>query len=362
VYVGPIIVYVTTADVPNLPEEEAVGIAFLKEQQWAVPFATVEATVHAIARSIDAIGEVIPTAGGYAAVAAPVDGIVRADAGRSGPVPGQWVEEGQVLTVLSPVSAEDGYAPLLASAERLEREVKRAERLLALEAIPARRLEELQHDLDVTNASLDAMGGSRGEDYEFAVRAPISGFIDERHVVVGARVSAGDPLFSIVDTRLVWVRLDVSSTDAARASDAAAATFSVEGTDKVYRSDRVISVGRVIDATLRTLPVLVQVVNTDQSLKVGMLAHGRVLLGDPVSGVAIPSAAVREEDGLFVAYVHIGGESFERRALALGPTDDQWTIVLSGVRRGERVVTVGAYQVKLSSLNTNAISDHGHPH
>ena len=91
VYVGPIIVYATTADVPNLPEEEAVGIAFLKEQQWAVPFATVEATVHAIARSIDAIGEVIPTAGGYAAVAAPVDGIVRADAGRSAPVPGQWV-------------------------------------------------------------------------------------------------------------------------------------------------------------------------------------------------------------------------------------------------------------------------------
>ena len=71
---------------------------------------------------------------------------------------------------------------------------------------------------------------------------------------------------------------------------------------------------------------------------------------------------MREEDGLSVAYVQIGGEAFERRALTLGPGDGEWTIVESGVRNGERVVTVGAYQVKLASLNTSAISDHGHPH
>jgi len=108
--------------------------------------------------------------------------------------------------------------------------------------------------------------------------------------------------------------------------------------------------------------VLFEAANDDQRLRIGMLVHGRVLLGDPVTGVAIPTAAVREEDGLFVAYVHIGGESFERRALTLGPTDGEWTIIENGVREGERVVTLGAYQVKLSSLNTNAISDHGHPH
>ena len=63
-----------------------------------------------------------------------------------------------------------------------------------------------------------------------------------------------------------------------------------------------------------------------------------------------------------VAYVQIGGETFERRAVTVGATDGEWTVVLSGVRPGERVVTRGQYQIKLSSLNTSEISDHGHPH
>lgn len=362
VYVGPIIVYPTQADVPDLPTEEAVGIAFLKEQQWAIPFATTAATRRDISSSVAATGEVIPAAGRMAAVAAPLEGIIRAAAGRGGPVPGQWVDEGDVLTVLSPASYDAGYAQLRAREERLRREVERAERLLAAEAIPARRLREAEHDLEVVRASLEALGASESTNYEFALRAPISGYVNERHAVAGARAAAGDPLFTIVDARVVWIRLDVSAADAGAATRATGATFTVEGNDRVYRSSRLVSVGRVIDPTRRTLPALVEIENADQSLKVGMLARGRLLLGDAVSGVAIPTTAVREEDGLFVAYVQIGGESFERRALTLGPGDGEWTIVESGVRNGERVVTLGAYQVKLSSLNTSAISDHGHPH
>ena len=63
-----------------------------------------------------------------------------------------------------------------------------------------------------------------------------------------------------------------------------------------------------------------------------------------------------------MAYVHTAGESFERRILALGPSDGEWVIVRSGVAGGERAVTIGAYQVRLASLNTGVIADHGHPH
>jgi len=362
VFVGPIIVYASEADVPQLEAEPAVGITFQKEQQWAIPFATAEAVHRDIPQSIEAIGEVIPASGRHAAVAAPVAGIIQAAAGRQGPVPGQWVNAGEVLTELSPANDAAGYAELVGRYRHLEREVARAERLYAIEAIPERRLIELRHDFEVAEASLDAMGGASAEGFDLALKAPISGVVNERNVIAGARVSAGDLLFSIIDTRRVWVRMDVASLDAVYASQATGATFVIEGGDAARRADRLVSIGRVINPDSRTLPVLFEAANDDQRLRIGMLVHGRVLLGDPVTGVAIPTAAVREEDGLFVAYVHIGGESFERRALTLGPTDGEWTIIENGVREGERVVTLGAYQVKLSSLNTNAISDHGHPH
>ena len=93
-----------------------------------------------------------------------------------------------------------------------------------------------------------------------------------------------------------------------------------------------------------------------------MLVEVRLFLTSSTEGVAVPSRAVRKEDALDVAYIQVGGESFERRVLALGPSDGEWTLVVSGIRSGERVVTEGAYQVHLASLNAAEIADHGHPH
>jgi hypothetical protein len=103
IFVGPVLVYASTADIPELPEAEAVGIPFLKEQQWPIEFETVASTERAIPRSLPASGRIVPVAGRNAIVSAPVDGMVQADANRSAPAPGQWVRAGQTLAVLSPV-------------------------------------------------------------------------------------------------------------------------------------------------------------------------------------------------------------------------------------------------------------------
>ena len=81
-----------------------------------------------------------------------------------------------------------------------------------------------------------------------------------------------------------------------------------------------------------------------------------------MTGVAVPTEAILDEDGLSVVYVKLGGEAFQRRIVEPGPSDGSWTIVLSGVVNGEQVVAAGAYQVRLASLGEAEISDHGHPH
>jgi len=362
IFVGPVLVYASVDEIPQLPDEEPVGISFLKEQQWPIAFETVAVVQREIPQSIAASGRIIPVAGRTALVSAPVDGLIRAAANRLAPAPGQWVREGQTLAVLSPVGDDNAYAVQLAREQRLTRELARAERLHAAGAIPEKRLEETRSDLEVARAALAAMGAPADGAYELALTAPIAGVINERHLAAGQRVSAGDLLFSLVDPRTVWMRFNVPATDAGRTSAISGATFSVEGSGRVYRTSSVVSTGNEIDSDRRTLPVIVEIENADRSLKGGMLGDGRLLLGDPVAGLAVPSPAVRDEDGVLVAYVQIGGETFERRAVRVGPSDGEWTIVEAGVRQGERVVTLGAYQVKLASLNTSELSDHGHVH
>ena len=360
--VGDIGVFASSAELPHLDDAPNAGISFLKEQQWTIPFATARAAERNIAGSITANGEIFPVPTAMARVSAPVEGLVWDELNLRTPVPGTWVESGTPLVVLSPVPQENAFAAHRARVGRLEREVERAERLHAAEAIPEKRLIEARHDLAVSRATLEAMGGTSEDGYALTLRAPISGLVMERNVTLGERASAGDVLFTIVDPSTVWVRLQVPAREASRASKAATASFTVEGNARLYQAERVVSVGAVIDRQRRTLPVIVEARNLDGSLKVGMLVEGRLFLAESAPGIAIPSRAVRNEDGLSVAYAQLGGESFERRVLTLGPSDGEWTQVMSGLRPGERVVTRGAYQVRLASLNAAEIADHGHPH
>lgn len=351
--------YASADEIPREEgEEESGGISYLKEQQWKVPFRTEAARLGGIRSAVPVYAEIVAPAGAYAVASAPVDGLVKA--GGPTPAPGEWVGRGQPLAVLSPVGGDDSFAELRARVDRLEVEVARAERLLAVEAIPRRRLDEARRELAVASAHLQALGGGSGFDY--AVRAPISGEIRSRSVAPGERVAAGDSLFTIIDPRTVWLEMRVPATHAARVHLARGATFRVEGGDSLRTVGRLASVGNVIDPESRTLLVRGVVGNPDRALKVGMLAEAYLTLGELVEGTIVPNEAIQDEDGVPVAYVQTGGESFERRILTLGETDGEETIVTRGVEPAERVVTIGAYQVRLAAVGGEEIGDHGHPH
>ena len=83
--------------------------------------------------------------------------------------------------------------------------------------------------------------------------------------------------------------------------------------------------------------------------------------GDGANGSSILNEAIQTEEGRPVAYVKSGGESLEGGPIQLGATDGNYTLIERGVQVGEHVVTAGAYQVYLASLNTSQIG-HGHTH
>lgn len=359
--VGNIRVYALVSDVP-LGDDTDRGISFLKEQQWPIDFSVEMVGKRDIQTAIPVTGDLLPVPGKIARVSAPVDGLVLADANLYAPVSGEYVKAGQLLATLSPAAGSDeSFAETRALVQRLRREVDRATRLYVAEAIPEKRLIEARAQLAVALSRLDAMGGA-GDDFHYSVRTPISGIIVHRELSSGSRIKAGDHLFTIIDPSEVWVRLRVPSRYAEQASRATGAVFTVEGSERKYRTDRIQSIGSIIDPESRTLPVTVVVKNPDSSLKIGMFAQAYLHIGDSRVEVAIPNKAIQNEDGVPVAYVQVGGETFERRVLRLGPTDGEYTIVTEGVQEHEHVVTVGAYQVYLGSLSTSDIATEGHAH
>jgi cobalt-zinc-cadmium efflux system membrane fusion protein len=101
--------------------------------------------------------------------------------------------------------------------------------------------------------------------------------------------------------------------------------------------------------------------NPDGQFRVGQQVALHVETANAREALAIPHSALVEEGGWFVAYVQLGGETFEKRELRLGIRDGDWVQVLSGLKEGERIVTRGAYAIRLSTA-TGAIPAHGHTH
>lgn len=360
---GRITVYASEAEVPHDDAADAGNaISFLKEQQWPIAFGVARVDRRAVARTLVVHGTIHPAAGQMAEVAAPVSGLLLAEANLHAPAAGDPVRKGQTLAVIAPAAADNSYGEAKARVERLRREVDRLQRLFDAEAIPEQRLIETRHDLEVADAAFQAMGGSLEDGYNYPVRAPITGVVNARPMVPGARVEAGDRLFTIVNPSVVWLRLNLPARDAAQADAIKEVVFTVEGSEDAFRTRRVVSVGSVLDPDTRTLPVTLAVDNNNRRLKIGLFAEGQAFVGGETEGLALPNDAIQHEDGQPVTYVQTEGESFERRPLVLGATDGRYTLVERGLEAGEYVVTQGAYQVYLASLNTSEIGDHGHPH
>lgn len=378
IHVSDIQVYVSEAALPHV-EEEAAGdeISFLKEQQWKIAFRTESVQARDLVGSIPALGEIQPKPQWHAEVPAPANGIILADRNKHLPAIGTWVKKGATLAVISPpANSEHGLGKIRNQYLLAKAEYERVQRLYEQEAIPKKRLEAARLQYEAEKASYDVIANQIDFDDSaengqnsvpnFHLKAPIDGYIEAIHFNIGKNVVAGEILFKIVNPRRLQLKVNVPAARIAALQMNSDAAFQVEGYDEEYQvsqlNGRLLSIGSTIDPASRTVPVYFEFDNPGNRLKIGMFAQAAIKAGEPVRGVAIPQSAIFDEDGTAVAYVHVEGESFSKRILKTGISDQGYTLVKSGIAAGERVVTVGGYQVKLASLSTSVPTGHGHAH
>ena len=104
-----------------------------------------------------------------------------------------------------------------------------------------------------------------------------------------------------------------------------------------------------------------EVPNSSGQLREGMFADLFIETGQTTDAIAIPEGAVVMDNGGPVAFILVHGEMFQKRKLTLGIRDEGFIEVLSGVHEGERVVSHGAYLVKLAAASPAAFGA-GHTH
>jgi multidrug efflux pump subunit AcrA (membrane-fusion protein) len=92
-----------------------------------------------------------------------------------------------------------------------------------------------------------------------------------------------------------------------------------------------------------------------------MFLEAFLLTGNKENAVVVPLEALTEEQGFYYVYVQTGGESFIKRQVVPGASDGFRTEIIGGLSAGERIVTKGAFQVKLAAM-AGDLPLHGHTH
>jgi RND family efflux transporter MFP subunit len=193
------------------------------------------------------------------------------------------------------------------------------------------------------------------------VRAPIAGVIAEVSATPGSNVNQGDRLFRIVAVDRVYVAANVPEAEIPRLAHLNGAEIEILGIPERLSVGRVVAKASVIDPKARTLSVIFEVANPTRTLAIGQAVFVRLFLAGRVDAVTVPESAVVDDGGRPVLFVQKDGEAFVRRPVKLGIRERGVVQIAEGLRPGERVVTKGAYLIRLAALSSQ-IPAHGHVH
>lgn len=359
----------------TVPSPEG-DINYLKEQQWTDVFATEPVVERPLRPSVLGFATVAAPADAGAEIRAPVDGhIVHGTLARAG----DRVEAGEILGFMVPrLGTETDFGRLRVDLEQARstlalarRDVGRLEPLFEQGAVPERRLIDAREQLEVAQAEFDA-ARSRLQQYEqgdgdtgIALRSPVAGEVVEVSARPGAFVRDGDRIFRVASPDRRWLDVRLPERFAGNIAESSGAWLEGDDGSAVVLDEasgaRVVQTEAAVHPVTRTVGVTIDYPTESGPHLIGARLPAHVFVAEAQSRLSLPRSAVIEDGGSDVVYVQTGGETFARRTVQLGMGDGAYFEVLSGVNSGERVVSRGAYSVRLAAAGGNEIG-HGHAH
>ncbi len=179
-----------------------------------------------------------------------------------------------------------------------------------------------------------------------AITAPFDGIVIKAMASPGGVVESGTELFTVADMSRVWVQAEVYEKDLGRIQVGQSAIIHVDTYPGEPFAGKVTYISDILDPQTRTAKIRCEVPNSKVLLKLDMFATVELPTTFSRQALAVPVGAIQQLDGKTVVFVRRGATQFETREITVGKTVNGQVEILSGLRDGEGVATVGAFHLK----------------
>lgn len=243
----------------------------------------------------------------------------------------------------------------VAAQAKSQKDMQRANALLAAQAMTQANYDAVKQQLDTANGAVETAHGALNQAQQSLadceLRMPIDGLVLSRNIELGALVAAGTQGFTVADTHLVKAVFGIPDTLLSTVKLGNNQVVTTESIGQPFVG-KVTAVTPQADPKSRTFQVEVTIPNPRGDLLAGMVASlnlGRGKLATPVPVVPLNAiVSSRENNTEFNVFVVVrdgGREIARRRAVQTGNTYGDRVGITSGLQPGEFVITNGATMI-----------------
>ena len=335
-----------------------------KETQFLFEILTYPIAVGDYQSATTMFGTIVPASGGLGAVVAPQNGRIT----RLNVAVGQTVRAGQVLAVLQQTLGAAEQVDIAGSATALATQIESARARVAATRREVDRLNQIRDiaaakDVQAAEAAynqarvelqtLQRRGGANASanDRTVTLVAPISGVVGAFTLAPGAEVVTGQTLFTVTNIGKVYVEAQVFDRDAALVQAGGKFLVTCSTDDHKTAEVRLLSLAQNMNPGNQSQRVLFEMDNPRGDFKIGEFVTVKALNQQTTRQIAVPNAALTEINGKPAVFIKDGPELFTLSYVQPGEDDGTRTLILKGVEEGEKVVSAGAYEVKMMYLN-----------
>ncbi len=286
---------------------------------------------------------------------------------------GQNVKQGQTLAVLTVPELIDQQSSLRIAQANLDlaRQDYQREQTLWSQGISAKQdyqraenaYRQAQISVQSAQARLRALGADGNQNGHFSIKAPISGVISQKDIVVGENVQLADQLFVIEQLKDLWLEFNVPNQFSNQIQAGQKIQFKVNGSNENY-SAIVQSLTSQADTQTGRLVVRAKLDGEAAELRPNVMVN--VLISEPTakSALRVKKTALQTIEGadtIFIVESEQKGQlhlKAQKVQLGQASSDGQWLEIISGLNAGQKYIAQGSFLLKSELEKDEA----GHEH
>lgn len=266
--------------------------------------------------------------------------------------PGGFVNKGDLLVQLDSAAEEAQLRSFQTSRNLAQMNLQRLSGLVKKGLIAQIDYDNAEAVFKQSEAQIDS---TKAVIAKKNIRAPFAGRLGVRLINLGQMLKEGEAIVSLQVLDPIFVNFMLPQQELGRISIALPVRLSGDAFGSKALVGEITTINPMVDAVSRNVRVQATVANHDDILRPGMYGSVSVVLPDRSEVLTIPGTAVLYapySDSVFVVEEKMdeksgkSGLAIRQQFVRLGEKRGDFVAVLSGLRKGETIVSTGVFKLR----------------